>query len=488
MDVRSLDPTTQYALSPGTTLVAADDGYIIMDPEDGVWVKLMRPAGAVLEKVVDTNITEVIDSVGREYGEDTLCELMDLLEELRAEGLLIRTKLVTRRTRDKGSGTRYRHPNTGTQRAFLVVTDRCNLKCSTCYRGAGHGDAPSWQVARTISRAASLCVDELVVTGGEPVLRRDLPDLLYEARRVASRVTLATNGTLITPELADVIAEARVRVQVSLESPDESEHDLIRGQGSFKAARRGLELLAEAGVMDIEVVSTLLDPETFSPDRMISLAAQYGAAFHASLFQEVGRGGCGFRRPVEDPDSLARSMLRYLLRRAEEGSIPENAPFAEVVGIMPRIGCGAGNYVVALSGAGEAYPCHLLMLPEFRADMSSLIDSPAEVRRQLKRDSRDSSQDYASKMCNRYLQLSPAWNLPGVDSIPSCEGCDVRYFCGGGCRAAAYAATGDVAGRDPSCASYRALISSLLWAWDDRIPVIYNLYQACHRLGMNPSP
>jgi len=144
--------------------------------------------------------------------------------------------------------------------------------------------------------------------------------------------------------------------------------------------------------------------------------------------------------------------------------------------------------VVALTGSGDAYPCHLLMLPEFRADLSSLIDSPAEVRRQLKNDARDSNGEYASRMCNKYLQLSPSWHLPGVESIPVCEACDVRYFCGGGCRAAAYAATGDIAGRDPSCESYRALISSLLWAWDDRIPVIYNLHQACHRLGLDPSP
>jgi radical SAM protein with 4Fe4S-binding SPASM domain len=487
MDVRSLDPTTEYAMAPGVRLVAADDGYIIMDPEDGVWVKLLQPAGAVLERVLDTNIEQVIDVVGREYGGDTLCELVELLEELRAEGLLIRTKLVTRRTRDKASGTRCRRPRTDTQRVFLVVTDRCNLECSTCYREAGRDDAPTWQVERTISRAANLHLGEMTITGGEPALRRDLPDLLYAAQGAVLDVTLATNGTLITPELADAIAEIGVRVQVSLESPDEGEHDLIRGQGSFKAACRGLELLAEAGVSGIEVVSTLLDPAAFSPDDMIAFAAQYGATFHSSLFQEVGRGGCGVRRPAADPASLARSMLQYLMRRAEEGSIPENAPFAEVVGMAPRLGCGAGNSVVALSGAGDAYPCHLLMLPEFRADLSSLIDSPAEVRRQLKNDARGARGDYASKMCNRYLQLSPAWRLPGVESIPACEGCDVRYFCGGGCRAAAYAATGDIAGRDPSCESYRALISSLLWAWDDRIPVIFNLHQACHRLGFIPS-
>lgn len=488
MDVHSLDPTTEYALAPGVKLVTADDGYIIIDPEDGVWVKLMRPAGAVLEMVLDTNMAEVIDTVGSEYGSDTLSELVQLLEELRAEGLLIRTRLVTRRARDRMPSSRHKRHEAGKQKAFLIVTDRCNLKCSTCYRDAVFDDAPTWKVERTISRAANLNLDELVVTGGEPALRPDLPDLLYEACQVACRVTLATNGTLIIPEVADAIAATCTHVQVSLESVDEATHDLIRGQGSFRAACRGLKHLAEAGVSSIEVVSTLLDPETFCPDEMMEFAAQYGATFHASLFQEVGRGGCGIRRGAKDHDSLARSMLEYLMRRAQDGSIPENAPFAEVIGILPRMGCGAGNYVVALSGAGDAYPCHLLMLPEFRADLSTLIDSPAEVRRQLRNDARDTGSGSASRMCNRYMQLSPAWLLPDVESIPSCEGCDVRYFCGGGCRAAAYAATGDIAGRDPSCESYRALISSLLWAWDDRIPVIHNLRQACNRLGFLPSP
>ena len=48
---------------------------------------------------------------------------------------------------------------------------------------------------------------------------------------------------LITPELADAIADTMIRVQVSLESPDENEHDRIRGHGSFKAACRGLGFL-----------------------------------------------------------------------------------------------------------------------------------------------------------------------------------------------------------------------------------------------------
>lgn len=478
MDVHKLDPTTEYALAPGVRVVIAEDGHILLNPEDGIWVKLMPQAGAVLQRVLDVSVDRVIDTIRREYGDDALSELMELLEELRSEGLLIRTRLVTRRARDKASRGRYRPRPSDSCKVFLTVTDRCNLECSTCYRSEPSDDAETWQIERTISRVGAMRVQELVITGGEPTLRDDLPELLSMVCYKPWKVTLATNGTLITPEIAETIAEMNVRAQVSLESPEESAHDLIRGQGSFKAACRGLELLAEAGVSDIEVVSTLLDPAMLLPEEMMAFAARYGAAFHASLFQEVGHGACGVRRPAHEPHLLARSMLEYLIRRAEDGAIPENTPFAEVVGMTPRLGCGAGSRVLAVSGAGDAYPCHLLMLPEFGVDLSSLTDSPAEIRRQHA----SGSSPWPVSMGNRRLKLDSKWRVPDVESIESCQGCDVRYFCGGGCRAAAYAATGDIAGRDPNCESYHALISCLLWAWDDRIPVILNLRQARHRL------
>ncbi len=490
MNVHELDPTTEYALAPGVKAITADEGHILLNPASGVWVKLMPEAGGVLRQVLDVSMDRVTESITRQFGGDTLSELMELLEELRSEGLLVRTRLVTRRAKDKAPRGKCGRLPSVPRKVFLTVTDRCNLHCSTCYRSEPSQDADTWEIEHTMSRVHRLYPDEVVVTGGEPTLRDDLPQLLdciCGGSYAYDKVTLATNATLITRELAQTIADMQVKVQVSVESPDESAHDAIRGQGSFAAACRGLELLAEAEVENVEVVSTLLDPAMFVPEEMMAFAARYGAAFHASLFQEVGRGACGVRRQVDDDDprSLARSMLGYLIRKAEDGAIPEDTPFAGIVGMAPKMGCGVGDRVVAVSGKGYAYPCHLLMVPEFRVDLSSIIDSPDGMRT-LHANSK--SAKWPVSMGNRQLQMDSKWRVPDVDSIESCQRCDVRYFCGGGCRAAAYGATGDIGGRDPNCESYRALISCLLWAWDDRIPVIHNLRQARHRLGcMLPS-
>ena len=62
-----------------------------------------------------------------------------------------------------------------------------------------------------------------------------------------------------------------------------------------------------------------------------------------------------------------------------------------------------------------------------------------------------------------------AFNMPLIGEIESCKECDIKYFCKGGCRAAAYANTDNLWGKDPQCETYRALIRPFLWAWDDSL-------------------
>ena len=86
-----------------------------------------------------------------------------------------------------------------------------------------------------------------IVSGGEALLNPDCIEILeYITSRGKGKINLVTNGTTITPELADKLSKIRgLSIQVSLDGATEKVHEAIRGKGSYKNTMRGLQLLAE---------------------------------------------------------------------------------------------------------------------------------------------------------------------------------------------------------------------------------------------------
>lgn len=174
----------------------------------------------------------------------------------------------------------------------IAVTYRCNNRCLFCYAGCGGGSCGQGGAgaaaasATAAARAAAaptfpsgvapheLGTPELMrvidifrdkakipffsFTGGEPLLRKDLEELIAYAGERRLRVNLITNGTLATPERARSLFAAGLRTaQVSLESPDAAVHDALCGApGSHAATLRGIASLREAGVR-VQTNSTL---------------------------------------------------------------------------------------------------------------------------------------------------------------------------------------------------------------------------------------
>lgn len=131
----------------------------------------------------------------------------------------------------------------------LCVTGRCNLRCTYCL----HFDSPSdcgkdlplddW--LRFIDELRRCAVMEVTITGGEPLLRRDLTSLLEGVVKGQMRYRLLTNGILVTDAFAAFLASTGrcASVQVSLDGGRPSVHDVFRGKGSFAKALRGIEAL-----------------------------------------------------------------------------------------------------------------------------------------------------------------------------------------------------------------------------------------------------
>jgi AdoMet-dependent heme synthase len=171
---------------------------------------------------------------------------------------------------------------------WLVLTGTlCNLRCTHCLNASGP-DAP-WlapldgaTARRAIADAERLGVREIYLTGGEPFLHREILPLLEHCLSVAA-TTVLTNGTVMTDALADALAAlARasgysLEIRVSLDAPDVSANDRVRGAGTWQRAMHTIQALDARGLLPIVTATDIVGaPDMY--DRFRALLTGLGIA------------------------------------------------------------------------------------------------------------------------------------------------------------------------------------------------------------------
>ncbi len=376
---------------------------------------------------------------------------------------------------------------------FWEVTKGCNLRCIHCRATATElsstNDLPLTKALNLIKQVSQSYLPILVLSGGEPLFRHDIFDIASYATSLGIRVALATNGTLVTQQIARRIKDSGVRrVSISLDGADASTHDAFRGiSGAFDAALQGFRNLHDLG-MSLQINMTIARHNAHQLPAVLELAKEIGAdALHTFLLVPVG---CGVDIAAEQmvPAEEYEKILNWFYDRSLEGGIELKAtcaphyfrvvrqrraaerragssvsgqPSATVMGAsrdaigptemtMPGStgialhphaaqsgsghpqgmsamtkGCLAGTGVCFISHRGEVYPCGYL--PVLAGDLNQ--QSFAEIW----------------EKAPVFQQLRSTDNLKG-----KCGYCEFRNVCMG-CRARAYAASGDYLDEEPFC-------------------------------------
>ncbi len=179
---------------------------------------------------------------------------------------------------------------------FWEVTKGCNLRCVHCRATATElaspNDLPTAQCLDIIDQIAAFANPILVLSGGEPLYRPDIFQLAQYATDKGLRVALATNGTLVTKDVAQKIVDAGVkRVSISLDGSCADTHDEFRGiPGSYDAAIYGFRNLKEVGV-PVQINMTIAKHNAIELPRVLELVRGLGAdALHTFLLVPVGCG------------------------------------------------------------------------------------------------------------------------------------------------------------------------------------------------------
>ena len=176
-----------------------------------------------------------------------------------------------------------RVPASGT----IEVTRRCPLDCVHCYNNlpvsdhaARHGELTLDEHRRIIDEIAAAGCLWLLYTGGEPFARRDFLDIYTHARRAGMIVTLFTNGTMITPRIADHLVEwPPFGIEITLYGRTRETYERLTGiPGSYDRCMRGIELLVERRLsLDLKTVAVSLNRHEIWD--MQRFAEQLGASF-----------------------------------------------------------------------------------------------------------------------------------------------------------------------------------------------------------------
>jgi radical SAM protein with 4Fe4S-binding SPASM domain len=295
----------------------------------------------------------------------------------------------------------------------LEVTERCNVRCVHCYldHQPRQPELSLVEIQRIFDQAAELGCFGMLLTGGEPLVRRDFLDIYTHAKKCGFWVTLFTNGTLITPEIVDYLEEWRPRVvDITVYGATAQTYEAITGiPGSFEKCLRGIELILDRGI-PLALKTMVLRQNAHELEAIKAMAVRYGVPFRFDAMIHSMTDGC--QAPLEtrlSPEEAVR-----LDREDEERSAEWRALFASYEG-RPRAGdgifrCGAGNGMFLVDSYGWLSPCRIVRSLGFSLREMSFREGwynhlPAQLAGQLPAGHRCSSCEW-SYVC---LQC-PGWS------------------------------------------------------------------------------
>lgn len=311
----------------------------------------------------------------------------------------------------------------------LEVVAACNLTCRHCFAGELPRQEPPLSLRELdalFAEMAAMGSFRLGLTGGEPLLRKDLFAILDLARAHGLCPCLTTNGLLITEEIAREFGKRDlVWLNVSLDGATEKSNDFIRGAGTFRGVMQKLAILSRH--TRFTLAFTILRTNLAEIPDCVQLAREVGA--ETAVFRPLYPVGIAQHHLELMPtfeeyggalETLASGCAdrQYDIREIEPFG-PRTRTAASAI-VHDNYGCGAGNLVCSISVSGDVNPCSFL--------------GPAFAAGSLRRGS-----------------LAAIWHhsagFRSIRGLPG-DGAGTATF-GGGCRARALVFNGSINAPDP---------------------------------------
>lgn len=248
----------------------------------------------------------------------------------------------------------------------LAITSRCQLVCLHCSAAsAGHSgrDLTLEEISKVIRESVELGVTNITFTGGEPLLRKDLEEMVALAVRHHATALVFTNALALDERRAISLKEAGLTaVFISLDSPDPEEHDYCRGKsGSFQAVKEGVQNALRAGLaVCLSTYATNESVRDRKLSKLAALASEWGV-HEISVFDVIPTG-----RLIQSEELLLTPESHKAIRK-EAKELNRRYNFHPRIitqawtnsnsGMAILMGCLAGHLQFHITPDGEFTPC-----------------------------------------------------------------------------------------------------------------------------------
>jgi radical SAM protein with 4Fe4S-binding SPASM domain len=369
------NPRTASRTWPAETVVYLPDGNTIHS--------LNETASVVWEFLIHRpTVAQIVRHVAHEFEvseEQATQDVKTLLETLAARNLVIfsgglddgnaRGVSATARESDKAERQipllyrikdRAREQNIP-MHALLELTNNCNLWCRHCYitHRPAKGELTLDEIKPILDQLADLGVLFLTLTGGEALSRKDFFSIAEYARQRDFSFSLFTNGTLITPSVADRLKElALERAEISILGATAATHDAItQVEGSFEKAIEGARLLIDRGI-NVQLKTTWMKLNIDESEEIRDLVDSLGVtSFRGGNLIIHRRDGSSENSSLAAEESQMRAMQQRRLDRHPGAQLPPDPPPLSEEQKKDIIPCGAGQTSLRIDAYGNVYPC-----------------------------------------------------------------------------------------------------------------------------------
>ena len=252
------------------------------------------------------------------------------------------------------------------------TTNACNMYCDHCYRDAGcraEEELSTAEAKTLLEQIARANFKIMIFSGGEPLMRPDIVELVAYASSLGLRPVFGTNGTLITLDMAKKLKEAgAMGMGISLDSLDKEKHNQFRKfPGAWEGAVQGMRNCRAAG-LPFQIHTTVMEWNNHELEAMTDFAVAEGAVAHHFFFLvPTGRA-----KTIEAESLRAEAYeetLTRIMKKQQQVPIelkPTCAPqflrIAAQMGVKTRFrrGCLAGTAYCIISPRGKVQPCAYL--------------------------------------------------------------------------------------------------------------------------------
>lgn len=298
------------------------------------------------------SVTDIVTLLSEQSGEpaDTMAQGVEkILKTLQEKGIITMDTAPLEGAKAKHIKMKY-----PLEFAQVEITNRCNLSCLHCFNNSGSpypNELTTAEIFSIIDTLSSLGVDNIVLSGGEPLMHPDLFEIIKHAREAPMTVTLFTNGTLITEEHIREFKKLNIRgFNISIDDVDENIHDTFRGKkGALRKTLRAVNLCKEAGFH----VKISISLNQLNKDHILGIL-QYFKEHNLTEFgvTPVTYSGRGIDSLAVSPEECHDVWVNQFTYYKEH--FPEVIPHLE--GILGER-CGIARDMVGIKSDGTIIPC-----------------------------------------------------------------------------------------------------------------------------------